>query len=224
MKDNLDVLNESKLDGIKSEFNALNVFVDSLKSAVSGLIKEIGALIAKQAAAKIVGGIFGGFNFSQGTENLSSGVGNFSSGVENMGGGSYLASGSANNNASVDTLGYSMRMAMIREGSNAVPAVLHRGEAVLSARTKDAQLYRALKRNGTWDSLKSNSANMPTNFSQGTMEFSGKSSSALIGSRVNNVSTNIIINTPDYKGFNRSQAQVRAAQASRDEQAKRRFQ
>ncbi|MGL5077527.1 MAG: tape measure protein [Waterburya sp.] len=281
MKEQLDVINNSKLDGIKSQFSVLGSVIGTLKTALGEFATQLAKTLAQRAASSLIGGIFGGGggifgglfgggtqsfstgtdNFSSGTTNYSGGVMNYSSGIPKFGGGvngmlakhqwlktnmqgasiakdgirgvyekykfykdnqGSVMSGGNMGDATPDQLGVSVRNAMLREGSGATPAVLHKGEAVLSTRNKDAQLYRALRQNGTWEQLKRTTK--VNNFANGTDINVGRTSGGY-GSYTNqnHVTTNVTVIAKDYNSFNRSASQMRNEQASRDNMTARRF-
>ena len=134
----LDMLNDVKLDAVKSEFSVFRNIVQTVKDAVVGFAQEMVAALAKIAAQKAIGAIFGG-GFSQGGEVGKPGtVQNFSLGGE-----------------VINPYGEAIRKAMVREGNGAIPIVAHAGEQILSTRNGDAQLQRALVKSGEWRRLKS---------------------------------------------------------------------
>lgn len=107
-------------------------------------------------------------------------------------------------------LGASVYKAMLKEGTGAVPIVAHAGEQVLTDKNGDAQLWRALQRDGRWDEMKTQNFDMGGIVSGGGASSSYSSGS---GSRRGNVTQPINvhntwnISTPDADSFRKSQSQ-----------------
>jgi tape measure domain-containing protein len=128
-------------------------------------LRQIGMMLAKLAIQMIAMKIFGiggggGLNFSGAFGGTGFSGGGFAGGAYTSVGASTIAFkyGGAVPNFSyggdVAGLGAMVVRAMAREGAGAVPIVAHKGEQILSDLNGDAQLFRALQRNGEWRNIK----------------------------------------------------------------------
>lgn len=136
-------------------------FQDFGRNVLQMIAKILLQLAAMRIAKAITGGLFGG---AGGGGGLLGGLFRFADGGEvphfDKGGPvidvpyqvmevQHLANGGM-----AESLGFAVMAAMQKEGANAVPAVLHTGEQVLTDKNGDAQFYRALEKSGRWMELK----------------------------------------------------------------------
>ena len=144
MKNRARELNEEKLDKIRNEFNLFSRTVDLAKQAIVEFIKQLAAMVAKQAAAKFISSVLGGAIGGSG------------------GGGDVTAIGSAfvadkgvtvgerkisDRNTSILRRTFpGIKSAWTSEGSDAQLGVFHTGEELLSRKTGEAGRYQMLKR------------------------------------------------------------------------------
>jgi hypothetical protein len=92
--------------------------------------------------------------------------------------------------------------------------VAHDGEQVLSTLNGDAQLWRALKRTGRWDELKT-PTRIPSYATGGTVGYSGGSSGGRPMGNTLVINQNYKITTPDADSFRKSKAQMSIEEANR---------
>jgi tape measure domain-containing protein len=92
--------------------------------------------------------------------------------------------------------------------------VAHDGEQVLSTLNGDAQLWRALKRTGRWDELKT-PTRIPGYATGGSVGYSGGSSGGRPMGNTLVINQNYKITTPDADSFRKSKAQMAIEEANR---------
>ncbi|MGL4883865.1 MAG: hypothetical protein ACRC8K_22820, partial [Waterburya sp.] len=113
------------------------------------------------------------------------------------------------------SLGKGIMAAMAREGANAVPIVVSKGEQILSTNNGDAQFFRTLQASGQWLRLKQNNYQV-NNYKYGGM--AGEASNFNVGNNSkqslkdraregNNITINVT--TPDADSFRKAQGQIR---------------
>ena len=104
----------------------------------------------------------------------------------------------------------------------AFPAVLHKGEVVLSDLNGDAQTLKEMKSNGIWDAYKKGyNAEINTsipNYRQGTISNDYQQYSNNYRTNNNNSrTTNINVMTKDYQGFRKNENSIRRRQMLEDQ-------
>ena len=211
------------LKGLSQGLTDVILDAKSATEALQGFIKTLLEAVAKWAAQRILGGVIGLFGgsgigiFRDGGE-----VGQFRGGgaveVNNFARTGRVAALASNSNPSVGlqaaALGIGIQRAMKAEGRGAVPIVAHRGEQVLSDRNGDAQLFRALMRNGSWRALKQEIPNFAEGGAVGTVPNSTSlNPQILTGPRQLSetrpmVMQNITIQANDPNAFRATQTQI----------------
>ena len=160
LKNRARELNEEKLDKIRNEFNLFSRTVDLAKQAVMEFIKQLAAMVARQAAAKFISSIFGGAIGGIGGGGVLKDTASHIAAVGNdFGAGVGMAAFTADKGATVGDRKISDRNTSIlrrtfpgiagawrSEGSDAQLGVFHTGEELLSRKTGEAGRYQQLKR------------------------------------------------------------------------------
>jgi hypothetical protein len=191
--------------------NGLNMLLGNLFGGGGGISNLFGGVSnIGNAGNGGLGSLFGG-----GFDSL------FSGGLGSLfgSGGGFL--GASASNFSLGTLpafvpgfayGGSLDEAMQKErnlsGKEPVLSVLHQGEEVLSTLNQDAQFYRALKRSGQWNELKTGSG-VQSFATGGTVRSVQVESGGSSNQRMAYAQTTVYnITTPNADSFRKSQAQL----------------
>ena len=115
------------------------------------------------------------------------------------------------------SLALGIKEAMRREAHpHAFPAVLHKGEVVLSDLTGDAQYYRKLKREGNWKKAD------VVNYRYGTPMSYTQPVNHQGTTIVNHYSSNVNVNARDVHSFRKTRSQIARRERLEQERAMRR--
>lgn len=206
-RDNLEMLNNIKLDGLESEVSAIDNIFDLALNALADFAKSFAQTMADLAAKQLISGLFGGlfgggsgfggiFGFANGGK-----VGTFASGGK---------VGSPSFSGDIST-------ALTREGAGAELIVAHKNERVLTDRNGDAQFMDYLMASGTWQKLKSQSRFSTFNYGSYSNQSSNSrsmnygSTSTEFRPSVSNVFNTVINNQyNDQNKLNQTEGQIRA--------------
>lgn len=197
VSERLEMLNKTRLDKIKNEFSVFGSIIGTVKNALVDFSKALVQMFAKMAATRVAEGLFGGLlGINKGAQPAVGLLG----GIFKYGG----------------TVGEALN----REGQGAQLIVANKYEEILSAQNNDAQFFRSLKKNGTWDMMKNNGT---ANFKYGGMIKGGNNTVGGGNSFYNNTRQGNTVNiTTNYNikskgsGFNRSHSQMLAEAEARN--------
>lgn len=194
----LQMINDTKLDGIRTEFSLLNGVITSLKDAVVDFASTLAKALIAKGVQKLIGAAIGVPTFSDGGT-----VGVFANGGTV---GCYSGGG---------TIGVAKAMTREKQlsGKKPIPIIAHEGEEILTTLNGDAQFFKKLQVSGAWDSLKKQGRieGFATGGTVGSPWISTGSST--IGQN-NNFNKNIMVNTnynikaTDVNSFQRSKSQL----------------
>lgn len=205
----LQMLNGIKLDNVKNEFNVLGEIVKGLTNTVLEFGKAVAQAFIKKGVDAAINGILGGGGiklFADGGE-----VENYASGGT-IGVGNYMKA-------------YNKEK-QLSGGKQPVPIMAHKGEQILSTLNGDAQFFRKLQANGSWDDLKNGGM---ANFANGgtvggaNYAYGGTVNRGMSSNQSNtNVNTYVTVHAKDVNSFYRSKSQVAANTSQGLEMAARR--
>ena len=223
------------IKGTKSIQDVLMDFLNSLADFFANMAAQFASqwfmnmLFPQQQSSSpnpfggILGGILSiGSSALMGTDILGGGLG----GSAFTGGGNFgIASGVTIPTFKDGGLVEGINKAMKIEGVDAVPAVLSKGEQVLSKRNGDAQFFRSLEKSGMWNDLKQNYKvnNKIDNFNLGGSVGGVNNYKRLSSSGSKNVTYNSYVNvsTPDANSFRKSKSQIAQEQKLAQERQNR---
>jgi len=219
---------EQEYESIKNQFRLLKestqsqsnieVGTQAIAANTEGTTKGLGALSnAMASVANIVGAVTGGKQ-NIGTVLLQAGLSAVSSyasgGFKRAFKGGTIKGFARGGTIPAMNVNQALNDALLKEkmagGNNPQLVVASEGEEILSAHTKDAQLYRMLKESGQWSRMKNGDV---ANFVKGGT-VGGNSLSSMynnMGSTNNNTNStnvNIVVNAKDANSFNQSKSQI----------------
>ena len=235
----------------KPAIDALTSVIDSFTKPItdafgqvfSSIVKPVGDLFSNTLGiifkpisgffSKIFGGLgslFGGGGLGGGLGSLFGGGGlggglaaPITSSIPFLESGATFGLGSLSFFATGGTVGETLQNERAISGKQPELVVAHRGEEILTTLNKDAQFWRALKRSGQWDELKTNGG-MPAYAYGGTV--GGSSGSTVTMSRtrspiVNN--TTFVINANDPNSFRSTESQIKERMERRNREVNERY-
>jgi tape measure domain-containing protein len=219
---------------------------EAFRKLIVGMLQNIAQLIIKllvlRLVKSLVGGFFGGGevgadNFHDGgtaVQNAYSGgtmqnqlATLFAGGeVPTYSTGGLVAGASISGVPNASALGKALQKEKTMGGGRPVVAVLTAGEEVLSLKNGDAQRFRELKKNGTWDKLKSQSVQNYYNGGQvgSTVNVGGNKPIMTNGNGttiVNSTHQNIVVKANDPNAFRKSKEQMEADTRNRENRSSR---